>query len=149
MAAVLIGCASSHPSVSPTTEGTSVALAQAPECYRLAYNDSSGGTESRLFPASIEIFPGSDSGAVAGSRHPTVSAADWQSVLKYRRWRRIAGDSLEIMFTGDNEGIRIHVARSNGSLSGRAAWLTDVIGLRTPSLAVVGTRVSCPVAGPG
>lgn len=158
-AAVLIACTSSHANVSPAsatavagvspaTAGTRVSLVQVPECYTLSYTDSAGGGESRLFPTWIEILPGSDSGAVRGRHHAAVSESDWRALLVYSGWRKIAGDSLEIMFTGNYEGIRIHVARSNGSLSGRATWLTDVIGLRTTSLPLVGTRVSCPVAGP-
>ena len=56
----------------------------------------------------------------------------------------MASDSLEIMFTGSFEGIRMHAERSDSSLRGRATWLTDVIGLPEPSMVLVGARELCP-----
>jgi len=143
-AGALIACAHSHANVSTVPDRVQTALVRAPECYIISYSDSTGGAESHLFPKWIEISPGSDSGA-ATARGAAMSEADW----KYSGWKRIAGDSLEIMFTGTFEGIRIHAAHSNGSLGGRATWLTDIVGLRTPSLRLVGTRASCPVVRPG
>jgi hypothetical protein len=110
----------------------------------MSYGDSSATASARLFPTWIELFPGLNSGAAAGRHHVAISDADWNALMKYSGWKKIAGDSLEIMFTGTAEGIRIHAARSNSSLSGRAKWLTDLIGFATPSLELVGTREQCP-----
>jgi len=79
-----------------------------------------------------------------GRHHAAITEAEWSALLKYSGWKKIAGDSLEIMFTGTAEGIRIHVARLNNSLGGRATWLTDLVGFATTSLELVGTRESCP-----
>ena len=142
-AGVVIACA--HTRVeTPTVPGAaSVSLISEPECYRLSYRDSSETTSARLFPTWIELFAGSDSGAAAGRHHATISEADWNALSKYSFWKKIAGDSLEIMFTGTAEGIRIHAARLNNSLRGRATWLTDLVGFATPFLELGGTRESC------
>jgi hypothetical protein len=110
----------------------------------MSYRDSTADSSSRLFPTWIELFPGLNSGAAAGRHHTAISEAEWNALLKYSGWGKIAGDSLEVMFTGTAEGIRIHAARLNNSLSSRATWLTDLVGFATPSLELVGTRESCP-----
>jgi hypothetical protein len=141
---VVIACAHAHANA-PTPSGTAgFSLMRESQCYNLSYRDSTSGSSSRLFPTWIQLFPGSDSGAAMGRHHVAISDAEWNALLKYSGWKKIAGDSLEIMFTGTAEGIRIHVARLNGSLSGRATWLTDLVGFATPSLELVGTRESCP-----
>jgi hypothetical protein len=66
------------------------------------------------------------------------------AVQKYAGWKTIASDSLEVMFTGSAEGIRIRVAREGRNLRGRATWLTDLIGLPESSMQLVGTSVQCP-----
>jgi hypothetical protein len=142
--AAVIACAPTHANTSPAPGRAGFSLIRESECYSLSYRDSSADASSRLFPTWIALFPGRDSGPAAGRHHAAISEADWEGLLKYSGWKRIAGDSLEIMFTGSYEGIRIHVARLNSSLSGRATWLTDLIGFTTPSLQLVGTRESCP-----
>src|ERR1700686_3745444 len=146
--AALIACAGSHANTSTAPGSAGFLVEREPECYSLSYRDSSGDASSRLFPTWIEIFPGSDSGAAMGRHHAAMSEADWNALLKYSGWKKIPGDSLEIMFTGSSEGIRIHVARLNSSLRGRATWLTDLIGLPTTSLQLIGTRESCPAVRP-
>ncbi|PYO48230.1 MAG: hypothetical protein DMD72_07975 [Gemmatimonadetes bacterium] len=142
-AGALIACAHSHTAVPSPPGRAEVSAVSLPECYTLSYTDSTRGKESRLYPKWIEISPGSDSGAAA-AHGAAMSEADW----KYSGWKRIAGDSLEIMFTSTAEGMRIHVARLNGALDGRATWLTDIVGLPTTSLPLVGTRASCPEVRP-
>src|SRR5687768_14008635 len=127
----VIACSGPHATMSTPPKSAGFSLEREPECYGLSYSDSSAGASSRLFPTWIELFPGSDSGAAVGRQHASMSDANWKGLSKYSAWKKIAADSLEIMFTGSYEGIRIHVARSNSSLSGRATWLTDVIGLPT------------------
>jgi hypothetical protein len=148
-AVALIACTHGSPNLSRTSDRAQASPLKQSECYSLSYNDSTGGGESRLFPTWIEILPGSDSGAVRGRHHATVSESVWRALLVYSGWKKIAGDSLEILFTGRSEGIRIHVVRFNRGLTGRATWLTDITGMRTPSLPLVGARESCPVVGPG
>jgi len=143
-AAAVIACAPIHAGMSAAPGSAGFSLAREPECYSLSYSDSGAVTSSRLFPIWIELFPGADSGAAMGRHHAAMSEADWKALLKYSGWKKIVGDSLEIMFTGSFEGIRIHVGRMNSSLNGRATWLTDLIGLPTTSLQLVGTRESCP-----
>jgi hypothetical protein len=66
-------------------------------------------------------------------------------MTEFAGWKRIAGDSLELMFSGSSEAISIHVARTGSNLLGRATWLSDVIGPDPkPSMRVEGTRESCP-----
>ena len=139
----MIACARARVNTPTVPVAASVSLISEPECYRLSYRDSSETTSARLFPTWIELFAGSDSGAAAGRHHAAISEAEWNALLVYSGWKRIAGDSLEIMFTGTAEGIRIHAARLNNSLSGRATWLTDLVGFATPSLELGGTRESC------
>jgi len=140
----LIACTRTPANTSTATASAGFSLIREPECYNLSYRDSTADASSRLFPTWIELFPGSDSGAAMGRHHVAISDPEWNALLKYSGWQKIAGDSLEIMFTGTAEGIRIHVARLNSSLTGRATWLTDLIGFSTPSLELVGTRESCP-----
>ncbi len=140
----MIACARAPANTSTVPGAASVSLINEPECYTLSYRDSSATASASLFPTWIEIFPGRESGAAAGRHHATMSATDWNALLTYSGWKKIAGDSLEIMFTGTAEGIRIHAARLNNSLSGRATWLTDLVGISTPSLELIGTRESCP-----
>src|SRR5437763_4765260 len=127
--AAAIACNGTHASQSPTPGRFETALQTEPECYSLSYSDSSAASQSWLFPTWIELLPGSDAGPAVGRHHAHMSEARWSALLKYAGWKTIAGDSLEVMFTGNSEGSRIHVARTNGSLSGRATWLTDGIGL--------------------
>ena len=137
---VVIACARTPANTSTAPASAGFSLIREHECYNLSYRDSTADSSSRLFPTWIEIFAGSDSGLATSRYHAGMSHANWE----YSGWKRIAGDSLEIMFTGTAEGIRIHAARLNNSLSGRATWLTDLVGLATPSLELVGTRESCP-----
>ncbi len=148
-AVALIACAHGSPNLPRTPDRAQPSPLKQAECYSLSYNDSTGGGESRLFPTWIEILPGPDSGAVRGRHHASVSESDWESLLAYSGWKKIAADSLEILFTGRSEGVRIHVVHVNRGLTGRATWLTDITGMRTPSLPLVGARESCPVVGPG
>jgi len=144
----VIACAGTHANRSTTPGSAGFSLERAPGCYSLSYDDSTADQSSRLFPTWIELFPGSDSGAAMGRHHAAMSEASWKAILKYSGWKKIAGDSLEIMFTGSFEGISIHVAPLNNTLNGRATWLTDLIGLPTTSLQLVGTRESCPEVRP-
>jgi len=106
----------------------------------MSYRDTTATASARLFPTWIELFAGSGSGADTSRYRAPMSGANWIN----SGWQNMAGDSLEIMFTGTAEAIRIHAARSNNSLSGRATWLTDLVDFPTPSLELVGTRESCP-----
>jgi len=142
--AAVIACAGTRVNSATTPRSAGFSLERAPECYSLSYSDSNAEASSRLFPKWIELFPGSDSGDVVGRHHAAMSEADWKALLKYSGWKKFAGDSLAIMFTGSFEGIRIHVARLNSTLSGQATWLTDLVGPPTTSLQLVGTRESCP-----
>lgn len=67
-------------------------------------------------------------------------------MTKYAGWKPIAGDSLELMFSGSYEAISLHVARSGSRIEGRATWLSDVIepGPK-PSMRVVGQAEECPL----
>jgi len=136
----VIACARTPSNTSTVPGAASVSLISEPECYNLSYRDSTADSSSRLFPTWIELFPGLDSGAATSRYRAPMTEANWT----HSGWQKIAGDSLEIMFTGTAEGIRIHAARLNNSLSGRATWLTDLVGISTPSLELIGTRESCP-----
>jgi hypothetical protein len=107
------------------------------ECYSLTYSDAVGSASPRLFPTWLMLRPGIDSGSVVGHNIDP-------SLLSYSGWKRIRSDSLEIMFTGNFEGIRIRVARVGDALHGRATWLTDVIGLPEASMPLIGIRERCP-----
>jgi hypothetical protein len=146
--AVAVACTSTHAIQSTVPGRLETSLQTEPECYSVSYSDSSEASQAWLFPTWIELLPGSDAGPAIGRHHPRMSEASWSALLKYAGWTKIAGDSLEVMFTGSFEGIRIRAARMNGSLSGRATWLTDVIGLPTTSLELVGIRESCPLVTP-
>jgi hypothetical protein len=106
------------------------------ECYALTYTDAVGGASARLFPAWLMLQPGADSGGVVGR-----SIDD--KLLKYSGWKSIGADSLEVLFTGGFEGIRFRVTRSDTGLSGRATWLTDLVGLPEASMRVAGTTAPC------
>jgi hypothetical protein len=138
--AVVIACARTpaNTSTAPASAGSSPI--REPECYHLSYRDTTADASSRLFPTWIELFAGLNSGAATSRYRAPMSGANWIN----SSWQNMAGDSLEIMFTGTAEGIRIHAARLNNSLSGRATWLTDLVGFATSSLELVGTRESCP-----
>jgi hypothetical protein len=146
--AAVIACAGANATTDTAPVSAGFSLEKEAECYSLSYPDSSTTASSHLFPTWIEIFPGSDSGYATGRHHAAMSEANWKALLKYAGWKRVSGDSLEIMFTGSFEGIRIHVARLNSSLSGQAMWLTDLIGLPTISMHLVGTREACPDVRP-
>jgi hypothetical protein len=140
----VIACAHTRSNTNTPSGSAGFSVVRGPECYSMSYRDSGETASARLFPTWIKLFAGSDSGGAAGRHHAAISEAEWNSLLTYSGWKKIAGDSLEIMFTGTAEGISIHAARLNNSLRGRATWLTDLVGVATPSLELVGTRESCP-----
>jgi hypothetical protein len=107
------------------------------ECYRLAYSDPVKNVSASLFPAWIELFPGTDSGSVVGRPHPAIG--------KYSGWKRIRGDSIEVNFSDNYEALHIHVQRSGSRLIGRATYLSDVIvGGPDPSMRAEATQEACP-----
>jgi hypothetical protein len=114
------------------------------ECYTLAYSDAVKNASARLFPVWVALKPGPDSGGLTGRPHPDYRDS-WRAMTEFARWKRIAGDSLELMFSGSSEAISIHVARTGSNILGRATWLSDIIGPDPkPSMRVEGTRESCP-----
>jgi hypothetical protein len=139
-AALTLGCAASGSRESFATP----AVAVTPECYSLRYSDRVGSASVRLFPVWVMLLGGSDSGSAVGRHHPELSDRDWTESMNHSGWKRISSDSLEIMFTGSYEGIRLRALRTGTRLSGRATWLTDVIGLTESSMAFAGDREECP-----
>jgi len=115
-----------------------------PECYTLDYSDPIRNASARLFPVWVALKPGPNSGGLIGRPHPEFRDS-WRAMTEFAGWKGIAGDSLELMFSGSSEAISIHVARTGSNLLGRATWLSDVIGPDPkPSMRVEGTRESCP-----
>jgi hypothetical protein len=127
--------ASEAPSISPSQ----------PECYALAYTDPIKNASARLFPVWVALLPGYQSGALIGHPNPAFGDETWRGMTEFAGWKRIAADSLELVFGGRFEAISIHVARSGSNLSGRATWVSDVVepGPK-PSMRVEGTRELCP-----
>jgi hypothetical protein len=114
------------------------------ECYTLAYSDAIKNASARLFPVWVALRPGPNSGGLIGRPHPEFRDS-WRAMTEFAGWKRIAGDSLELMFSGSYEAISIHVARTGSNLLGRATWLSDIIGPDPkPSMRVEGTRETCP-----
>jgi hypothetical protein len=114
------------------------------ECYTLAYSDAVRNASPRLFPVWVALKPGPNSGGLIGRPHQEFRDS-WRAITEFAGWKRIAGDSLELMFSGSSEAISIHVARTGSNLLGRATWLSDIIGPDPkPSMRVEGTRESCP-----
>ncbi|HJQ12418.1 MAG TPA: hypothetical protein VJ840_15410 [Gemmatimonadaceae bacterium] len=122
----------------PQTNVTSARSFAVPsaECYALAYSDPQGGGSEELFPAWLVLIAGRDSGQADGRRIPGFAY--------YRKWRQTLLDSLRIDFTGSFEGLTIRARRADSNLTGRAIWLSDIIGGPVPSMGVVGTREACP-----
>lgn len=116
------------------------------ECYSLsyAYADAVGSASVLPFPTWLMLLPGANAGSAVGRHPPQLDDRDWAGLLKYSGWKRISSDSLEVMFTGNFEGIRIHVARTGANLVGRATWLTDLVGLPESSMRLIGNRERCP-----
>jgi hypothetical protein len=113
------------------------------ERYSLAYSDPVKNASASLFPTWIELFPGTDSGSVAGRPHPAY-AYGWPAMTKYSWWKRIPGDSIEVNFSGNYEALHIHVQRVGSRLIGRATYLSDVIvGGPDPSMRTEATREAC------
>lgn len=116
-----------------------------PECYALAYSDAIRDVGARLFPVWAALMPGAEAGELIGRPHPAFGDRSWQGMTVLTRWKKIPSDSLELFFGGNFEAISIHVARVGSNLSGRATWLSDVIGPGPkPSMRVEGTREPCP-----
>lgn len=114
------------------------------ECYTLTYSDPIRNASARLFPVWAALKPGPTSGGLIGRPHPDFRDS-WRAMTEFAGWKRVAGDSLELMFGGSYEAISIHVARTGSNLLGRATWFSDVIGPDPkPSMRVEGTRESCP-----
>jgi hypothetical protein len=114
------------------------------ECYTLAYSDAVRNASARLFPVWVALKAGPNSGGLIGRPHQDFRDS-WRAMTEFAGWKRIAGDSLELMFSGSSEAISIHVARTGSNILGRATWLSDVIGPDPkPSMSVEGTRESCP-----
>jgi len=145
-AILMLGCAVSAQkgSANRSLDKTPEAAVLAPECYSLRYSDPVGSASARLFPSWVMLLPGSSAGSVVGRHNPQLSDQDWAGLLKYSGWKSIPSDSLEIMFTGSFEGIRIHAARTGTNLSGRATWLTDLVGLPESSMVLAAHREQCP-----
>jgi hypothetical protein len=143
--ALVVACTGAKQNIAATRssrEVRPVSISRA-ECYRLSYGDPVGSASVRLFPTWLMLLPGESVGAAVGRHHPQMSDRDWEGLLKYSGWKRMASDSLEIMFTGSSEGIRIHVARNDTTLTGRASWLSDLIGGPGPSMRLLGNREQC------
>jgi len=139
-----LACAASTSKGSATPLVTTAAAAVAtPECYSLRYSDPVGGASARLFPVWVMLLPGSQAGSVVGRHHPEMREQDW-GALWNSGWKTLPSGSLEIIFTGNYEGIRIHAGRAGTNLSGRATWLTDVIGPPEASMVLAGDREQCP-----
>jgi hypothetical protein len=135
-----LACASGGPVVAKPVLAPSIVTA---ECYSLAYSDPVKNASASLFPTWIELFPGTDSGSVAGRPHPDY-AYGWPAMTKYSWWKRIAGDSIEVNFSGNYEALHIHVQRVGPRLIGRAIYLSDVIvGGPDPSMRAEATREAC------
>jgi len=114
------------------------------ECYNLEYSDPVKNVSASLFPTWIELFPGTDSGSVAGRPHPAY-AYGWPAMTKYSWWKRIPGDSIEVNFSGSSEALHIHVQRVGSRLIGRATYLSDlIVGGPDPSMHADGMREPCP-----
>ena len=114
------------------------------ECYSLAYSDAVKNASARLFPVWVALKPGPDSGGLIGRPHQDFRDG-WRAMTEFAGWKRVAGDSLELMFSGSSEAISIHVARTGWNLLGRATWLSDIIGPNPkPSMRVECTREACP-----
>jgi len=140
-----LACASGGIVVAKPVRTSSVVSA---ECYSLAYSDPVKNVSASLFPTWIELFPGTDSGSVAGRPHPD-HAYDWPAMTKYSWWKRIPRDSVEVNFSNNYEALHIHVQRVGSRLIGRATYLSDVImGGPDPSLRAEATREACPTAQP-
>jgi hypothetical protein len=113
------------------------------ECYSLAYSDPVKKVSASLFPTRIELFPGTDSGSVAGRPHPSY-AYDWPAMTKYSWWKRIPADSIEVNFSGNFEAVHIHVQRVGTRLIGRATYLSDlIVDGPQPSMHAEATREAC------
>jgi hypothetical protein len=145
-AILMLGCvvSTSKGSANGSLVNTLGGAVVTPECYSLRYSDPVGSASARLFPIWVMLLPGSAAGSAVGRHHPQVSDQDWAGLSKYSGWKRTPSDSLEIMFTGSFEGIRIHAARTGTHLGGRATWLTDVVGLPEASMVLAGDREQCP-----
>jgi hypothetical protein len=114
------------------------------ECYTLAYSDAVRNASARLFPVWVALKPGPGPGALIGRPHSDFRDS-WRAMTEFAGWKRIAGDSLELMFSGSSEAISIHVARTGSNVVGRATWLSDIIGPDPkPSMRVEGKREACP-----
>jgi hypothetical protein len=112
------------------------------ECYSLSYSDPVRDAHPNLFPTSLTLLPGVESGAAKG--RPGSHVSDWAAITLQSDWKRIPGDSIEVMFGGRYEAISIRVTRVDSQIVGRATWLSDVIdGGPNPSLHVVGARMDC------
>ena len=136
--ALTLACVSRGVAVTTPVPTPSVVSA---ECYSLAYSDPVKKVSASLFPAWIELFPGTDSGSVVGRPHPAIG--------KYSGWKRIRGDSIEVSFSDDYEALHIHVKRGGSRLIGRATYLSDVIvGGPPPSMRAEATREECPTPQP-
>lgn len=112
-----------------------------PECYALTYSDPRGGGRELPFPIWVSLLPGSDNGVADGRPNPALGSF---ALMYARRWERLGPDSLQITFSGSFEGIALHVARTKTGLSGRAIWLTDVVGLPEASMSLSGAPEECP-----
>ena len=145
-----MGCAASSAKVSANTvpETRDVGIAS-PECYSLIYSNPKGSAGAGMFPTWFMLLPGVSSGAAVGRNLPAVAEQNSGNLQTYAGWKTIAPDSLEVMFAGSYEGIRIRVGREGRNLRGRATWMTDVIGLPESSMQVFGTRSQCPTVSPG
>jgi hypothetical protein len=136
--ALTLACASGGPVVAKPVLTASVV---SDECYSLAYSDPVKNISASLFPAWIELLPGTDSGSVVGRPHPAIG--------KYSGWKRIPGDSIEVNFSDNYEALHIHVHRVGSRMIGRATYFSDVIvGGPDPSMRVEGTREACPTPQP-
>jgi hypothetical protein len=140
-----LACASGGLVVAKPVRTTPIVSA---ECYSLAYSDPVKNVSASLFPTWIELFPGSDSGSVAGRPHPS-HANSWEAMSKYSWWRRIRGDSIEVNFSNNFEALHLHVQRAGSRLIGHATYLSDVIeGGPDPSMRAEAARETCPTAQP-
>lgn len=140
----LIGCTRPSTHTSDLTTAPTLRITNA-ECYAIAYSDPVGSASPQLFPTAIALLPGADAGSATGMHGPRLTDLDWAGINEYAGWKKLSPDSLEVTFRGHAEGIRIHASRANRTLTGRATWLSDLVGGGPPpSLRLVGTTEECP-----
>jgi hypothetical protein len=108
------------------------------ECYALRYDP--GDADPTMFPVSVMLRPGGDSGVV--DRRAGDGAPFWR-LFDGGAWKRVPADSIRIGLGNEMSEVALVVAHDGKRLRGTTSFYFAKGGEARPVFQVSGERVGC------